>query len=154
MARQFRPGKYRALIPLEIESAAKVYQMIEGREVPATAQIGKKVRKSTRKMQIGDFIDNLVGEATRDVVLNAKWRAWAEEQMKRTVEAREKVDAVIRSGAFRKAPEERRKPGRVAGKKYENYAPAMAKLAKERKDMTAAGIKWRKNSNRSRKNGG
>lgn len=132
MAQQMIPNRIRFMFTLDLMDAARLRTYIKGKEVPAKAYGGRKLRKLTKPMSPSDFIESHICGILKDVTPDVESLTWMDKRFKANLKIREKNDALVKSGAFRTPESEWKKRGRVKGKVYPKYEEAMAKLAQRR----------------------
>lgn len=110
---------YRFNILLPVPLAGKMLTYLRGKTHPARKVDGRKLRKLERRMTPSDLFTMYLMQLLKDVELDCIARKWVDTIMAKNLKQREKD--IARGIANRKAPEEKKKPGRVAGKYYPKY---------------------------------
>lgn len=127
---------YRFNILLDVPLSAKMLTFIRNKKVPVRKVDGRKNRVLVRRMTPSDLVASLLTKALDGVEVDTEGKRWIEQTMARNWKQREK--AIARGIANRKAPKDKLKPGRVAGKYYPKYEEARkARLEKKAKSPKA-----------------
>ena len=147
MAQQKLPNRIRFMFSLDLMDAARLRTYIKGKEVPAKACGGRKLRKLTKQMSPSDCVEGIIKGILEDVTPDVESIGWMNERYEANLKIREQNDALVRSGLYRKPRSEWKKRGRVPGKSYKKHSqPAAKETASKR--LGCAGTAKRKASKR------